>query len=311
MATKVRPGAALPARRTLDRLLMLVGLMAALAGSLALALQTDIGSARPSGLPPARPPRRIVSLAPSLTETVFALGAGDRLVGATRFCDYPPEALRVPRVGGMLDVSVEKVVDLAPDLVLASSDSNRAVTLTQLRDLGISVAELDASDFEGVLRQTVTVGRLIGEEVTAARLTAKLRERAARVARAVAGARRPRVLYLVWADPAIVPGRGTVIDDLLHRAGAECISAAEAIPWPRYSLEQIVAVRPEVIIMGRHGSGQTERAVERWRREGLSLPAFENGRVYVIDGDLVHRPGPRVIDGLEALARLIHPGRLS
>ncbi len=309
MAATVRPGAAPAEGTAFLRLSTLIGLTAALAGALAFALPGDL--ARVSGSPPARPPRRIVSLAPSLTETVFALGAGDRLVGATRFCDYPPEALRVPRVGGMLDVSVEKILDLAPDLVLASSDSNRAATLTQLRDLGISVAELEASDFEGVLRQTIAVGRLIGEEATATRLTVELRERAARVARAVAEERRPRVLYLVWAEPAVVPGRGTVIDDLLRRAGAESVSAGETIPWPRYSLERIVAVQPEVIIMGRHGSGQNDEAVERWQREGLSLPAFENGRVYFIDGDLVHRPGPRVINGLEILARLFHPGRLS
>lgn len=311
MATTVRPGAVAPTRRVSVRLFILVGLTAALAGSLAPALPEDSDLAEPSESPPARSPRRIVSLSPSLTETVFALGAGSRLVGATRFCDYPPQALRVPRVGGMLDASVEKILDLAPDLVLASSDSNQASTLTLLRDLGMSVAELEASDVEGVLRQTVAVGRLLGEEARATRLTAALRERAARVARAVASERRPRVLYLVWADPAVVPGRGTVIDDLLRRAGAESVSATEAIPWPRYSLEQIVAVQPEVILLGRHGSGQIDEAVERWQREGLSLPAFENGRVYLIDGDLVNRAGPRVIDGLETLARLFHPGRLS
>ena len=285
----------------------------ALAGVLALTAQpsrsTSATRSSAWSVSPAAP-RRIVTLTPGLTEIAFALGAGDRLVGATRFCDYPPEALRLQRVGGMLDVSVEKILDLAPDLVLGSPDDNQKATLVQIRGLGIPMADLEASDLESILRQILDVGRLLGEEGAALRLTSGMRERAERIARAVSGERHPRILYLIWADPPIVPGRGTVIDDLLRRAGAESVSADEPIPWPRYSLEHIVAAQPEVIILARHGPGLDDGALGRWRREGLHLAAFDTGRVYVVDGDLVHRPGPRIIDGLETLARLIHPGRL-
>ncbi len=256
------------------------------------------------------PPKRIISLAPSLTETVYALGAQELLIGVTTFCDYPPEALKKPKIGGMVNPSLEGIVTLRPDLVLATTEGNRDETVRQLAELGIPTYVVSPKNFNGVLEAIARIGQLIGREEMARQVGGDLERRRDRVVAATRGRPRPRVLYLVWADPVIVPGRGTVITDLIGIAGGASISADEWIEWPRLSLEQVVARAPEVIITATHNVAHVDDSLRRWREQKIFLPAFKAGRVHTIDGNLIHRPGPRVVDGLEALARAIHPGTL-
>jgi iron complex transport system substrate-binding protein len=252
---------------------------------------------------------RIVSLAPSITETVFVLGEEDRLVGVTDYCDYPPEATRKPRVGGISTPSFEAILALRPDLVLATSESNYAEHVERLASLGLAVYVIRPVDFETVLESITRVGAVLGREAAARARVASMRRDADAIAQAVAGAPRPRVLYVVWPNPLIAPGRGTLISELIRRAGGESVTGAEPLPYPRLSLETVVARRPDRIIVGRHGPGTAEELLRGWERLG-SVGAAREGRVHGVDGDLVHRPGPRMVEALRALARVIHPERV-
>jgi iron complex transport system substrate-binding protein len=252
---------------------------------------------------------RIVSLAPSITETVFVLGDGDRLVGVTDFCDYPPEAARKPRVGGISTPSFEAILSLRPDLIIATSESNYAEHVERLVSLGLPVYVVQPVDFETVLESIDRIGRVLGREAAARARVAAMRRDADAIARAVAGSPRPRVLYVVWPNPLIAPGRGTLITELIQRAGGESVTGAEPLPYPRLSLETVVERRPDRIIVGRHGQGTVEELLRGWERLG-SVSAVREGRVFGVDGDLVHRPGPRMIEALRALARVIHPERV-
>jgi iron complex transport system substrate-binding protein len=252
---------------------------------------------------------RIVSLAPSITETVFALGDGDRLVGVTDYCDYPPEATKKPRVGGISTPSFEAILALRPDLVLATSESNYAEHVQRLTALGLPVYVIRPIDFETVLESIERIGAVLGREAAARAQVASMRREADAITRAIGGAARPRVLYVVWSNPLIAPGRGTLITELLARAGGESVTGTEPLPYPRLSLETVVERRPERIIVGRHGQETAAELLRGW--EGLTaVTAVREGRVYAVDGDLVHRPGPRMIEALRALARALHPERV-
>jgi iron complex transport system substrate-binding protein len=254
----------------------------------------------------AAPPARIVSLVPSVTETLFALGAEDRLVGVTDFCDYPPAARRKPSVGGMVNPNLEVIVSLRPDLVVATTEGNREETFAQLRRLGIPTYLVAAHRVADVTALISHLGELTGRRAAAEALRARLDRRVEAVRRAVAPYKRPRVLYVLWPEPLIVPGRAALVTELIRLAGGDSVSAAEADAYPRYSLEAAVAKAPEVILLANHGSntGPVER--ERWERLA-ALPAIRAGRLGQVDGNLLHRYGPRVVDGLEQLARAIHP----
>lgn len=252
-------------------------------------------------------PRRIVSLVPSVTETLFAIGAQDAVVGVTDFCDYPPEARRKARVGDMLAPNLETLVSLKPDLVVATRSGNREETFDQLKRLGLPVYLVDEPpSLAGVLRLVGGLGQLTGRRDAAAAVAAGLEGRIASVRERVAGRPHPRVLYVLWPEPLIVPGRGSLVSELIASAGGESVTADQAQGYPRMSLEAAVGRAPEVIILARHGAGTGPAAREQWQRLE-SLPAIRSGRLYAADGDLLHRYGPRVVDGLELLVRLIHP----
>jgi iron complex transport system substrate-binding protein len=254
---------------------------------------------------PARP-RRVVSLAPSVTETVFALGAGESLAGVTEHCDYPPEALGKTRIGGIYTPSFELIVSLAPDLVLGTSEGNREEHVRALEALGLPVYVVRPVDLATTLEAMERVGAVLGREGEAAALVTGLRAEAAAARRAAEGARRPRVLYVVWGDPLIVPGRDTLITDLLRHAGGESVTADEPLAYPRLSLEEALARRPDVVVVATHGAAPLARRLREW--PGLALlPAVREGRAFAVDADLAHRPGPRVGLALRALARIFHP----
>jgi len=254
------------------------------------------------------PPRRIISLVPSVTEILFAVGAQDVLVGVTDFCDYPPEARNKQSVGGMVAPSLETIVALKPDLVVATSAGNGEAVFTQLDRLKIAVYVVNPTRLHDVFELIARIGALTGREAEATRLSAGLSARVRAVAERVASLPRPRVLYVLWPDPLIVPARGALVSELLVLAGAVSVTAEGGDGYPRYGLEAAVAGAPEVIILASHSHGQGPMVREKWERF-TALPAVKAGRVYTVSGDLLHRYGPRVVDGLEQLARLIHPER--
>lgn len=250
---------------------------------------------------------RIVSLAPSLTELVFALGLENELVGVTTFCDFPEEAKKKAKVGGMINPSLEVILALRPDLILATVEGNRAETVTALERLGLPVFVVKPRGLQGFFSSIEKLGAVTGRDEAARALVQQLQGRAGEIVRRVKGLSRPRVLYLVWPEPSIVPGKGTLIDDLVHLAGGESISGDSGVPYPRYSLEEIIARSPEVIVIpSRHGEREAADLVRRLK-PFRSLPAVRHGRIHFLDGDLVNRPGPRIVEGLLQLAKLIHP----
>ncbi len=290
------------------RRLVLAGvLILALAATPAAALTVRDMLGREVTLP--APPSRIVSLVPSVTEIVFALGGDDRLVGRTDYCDFPAAARSKPSVGGMVNPSLETLVALKPDLVVATDEGNREETFLQLRRLGIPTYLVHADRIAEMLDLIARVGVLTGRETAVPALSADIRRNIDAVRRAVAPYPRPRVLYVLWPEPLIVPGRASMLTELIELAGGESITAREGEAYPRFSLEAAVARAPEVIILADHSSGAStagHASPERWQRL-TSVPAVRAGRVRSVDLSVLHRYGPRVPEGLETLARIIHP----
>jgi iron complex transport system substrate-binding protein len=251
-------------------------------------------------------PARIVSLVPSVTEILYALGAEHVLVGVTDLCDYPAEARSKPRVGGMVAPSFEAIVGLRPDLVVATTEGSREDAIVHLRRLNVPVYLVVAHRVADVTDLITRIAELTDRQVAAVSIVERLALRIEAVKQAVRPLGRPRVLYVLWPEPLIVPGRGAMLTELIQLAGGRSITADDANAWPRYSLESAVAKNPEVILLANHGAGTGAIAMDKWQRLS-ALPAVKAGRLRSVNGDLLHRYGPRFVDGLEQLARAIHP----
>lgn len=252
------------------------------------------------------PPERIVSLVPSVTETMFTIGAQDRLAGVTDFCDYPPAARSKPSIGGMVAPSLEGIVALRPDLVVATPAGNRHETFDQLARLKLPVYLVNPTTVEDMLDLVGRLGRLTDRAEAADRVVARLRARIQSVAARVAGRPRPRTLYVLWPDPLIVPARGALVSELIRLAGGDSVTADGGQGYPRYSMEAALARNPEVILIASHDATRSPLVQSKWERF-TQVPAVSAGRLHVVDGNLMHRYGPRMVDGLEILARLLHP----
>ncbi|HSO73402.1 MAG TPA: cobalamin-binding protein [Blastocatellia bacterium] len=244
-------------------------------------------------------PRRIVSLAPSITETLFALGLGGRIVGVTSFCDYPPEAETIVKVGDTLRPSIERIVALKTDLVIASTASQLQQFVYNLDEVSIPVYVSDPRGVDGVLESILRIGELTGATVRAQELKSELSARIEGVRTRLSGRERPRVLCILGSSPLITIGARSFITDLINQAGGQSISEELAGDYPQYSLETAVAKRPEVIFNQTGEAGIPERL--------KPTPAGRSGRVFQLDDNLLMRPGPRIVDGLEQMARKLHP----
>ncbi len=252
-------------------------------------------------------PLRLVSLSPSLTEIVFALGREDWLVGVTDFCDYPPAARSKPRVGGPMTPDLERLLQVRPSLVLATGEGNPRDLVGQLTRLGIPIFAIKPEGYGGILHSVRTLGRVLQAEARAGALAQELDARAARIRRAVAGLPLPRVLYLVWRDPLIAAGPASFIHDLIRMAGGENVVREGTGPYPRLGLEEVVAHAPEVIVVASHTDAMDRAPKVELGGLWQSTPAVRANRIVLVPGDTLHRFGPRVVEGLEHLARAVHP----
>jgi iron complex transport system substrate-binding protein len=256
-------------------------------------------------------PEKIISLAPSNTEILYALGLEERLVGVTEYCDYPEAAKEKPKIGGFSTVDIERVVEIQPDLILAANIHEAEVT-PQLERLGLTVLAIDSKTVEEVLESIKLVGRATGKEEAAAQLTAEMEKRIKAVTDKTAllpETQRPRVFYILWHDPLMTAGRETRIHELIEKAGGINIARDLAGEYPKPSLEAVIMANPQVIIAGSgHGTGQDVPVQFALTEPRLTeVEARQKGRIYEIDSDLTSRPGPRIVDGLEKLAEFIHP----
>jgi iron complex transport system substrate-binding protein len=248
-------------------------------------------------------PKRVVALAPNLTEIVFALGAGSSLVGVSEHSDFPPEARTIPRVGG-LDVSAEKVASLSPDLVLATREGNARGPVSVLEKAGLSVVVLPTGSLDAVLEGIRIAGDALDRREEAARLAGELFSRRAAVRGHVTGRPRPKTILLVWPDPPQAAGGGTFLDDVLSEAGGENLLGNRP-GWPVVSAEYLTTAPVEVFVFP--ASAANRPAFERALASGaLSRGTSRRARVIWSDESALTRPGPRVFDALEDLARALH-----
>lgn len=257
------------------------------------------------------PPQRIISLAPVNTEVLFAVGAGGQVVGVTSYCNYPPEAQSREKVGGFSPntINVETVVALRPDLVLCVGEIHRP-TIETLEGIGLPVAALTAESLADIYANIELVGRLTGHEAEAARVVAGMRERVDAVAAAVAPLPprdRLRVFWETWDEPLMTAGPSTFIGQAIELAGGINIFSEVAEDYPQVSVEEVVRRNPAVILgPDTHGDKlDPERIAQRpgWEQ----IDAVRNRRIHLLDGDIVSRPGPRLAEGVEAIARALYP----
>ena len=255
------------------------------------------------------PPRRIVALAPSAAEILFALGAGERVVAVPDLATDLPGAAGKVRIGGFTP-DLERIVALRPDLIVASRDGTDRAAYEKLKALGLPVLATEARTVAGVLTDVLRVGDAIGEPAAAGRLVAALSERIAAAERRAAGRKgaSPRVLVVIWPDPPVVAGPGTFVGDLLTRALLVNVVPEKAGEWPRVSQETLAAWNPDLVIHPE--TAENRAAFSRafgpdgpWRL----VPAVRDGRVVAVSGALLERPGPRLVDALERLVAIGDP----
>jgi iron complex transport system substrate-binding protein len=248
---------------------------------------------------------RIVSLAPNLTEIVYAIGAGDRLVGDTEYCDYPPEAKSVAKIGDTMHPSIERIIALKPQIALISTASQLEAFTRQLNEQKIAVYVTNPQSLEDIFRSIQTLGDLFGERDQATQLIAGLRRRAETVEAAVKQVKPVKVFYQVSGEPLYTIGRDAYLTDLVRRAGGVSVTTDVPGAFPRFSDEAALAARPEAVILPSGGSMGTANSTAAAALK--NSPAVLNNRVYKINDDHLSRPGPRLIDGLEEMARALHP----
>jgi iron complex transport system substrate-binding protein len=256
-----------------------------------------------AGEPPTH--QRVVSLAPSVTETLFALGFGDRLVGVTTSCDYPAEALKIPKIGGFMSPSLETIVAKRPSLVIGVSSATDPAKAREMERLGLKVTLISLASVNDILDSIKSIARLLGSPDAGEKLVRKITLQMDQVKARVAPAPPRSALLLVGLRPLIAVGGKNFIDELITLAGGKNIAGDTAQPWLNLPDEYVVVKAPQVIIEAGMGS-ERDQAAKHWA-DLKSIPAVQQGRVYRYPSDKILRPGPRIGEGLEEIARLLHP----
>jgi iron complex transport system substrate-binding protein len=254
---------------------------------------------------PTAVPKRIVSLAPSVTETLFALGFGNRLVGATTHCDYPPEAQRLPKIGGFMSPSIEAIVASRPDLVIGVSSATDRMKAREMERLGLRVTLITLGSLSDIFNSINSLSLLMGNPEAGEKLAGKIGAQIQDVKQRVGQVPPRSVLLVVGIRPLVAVGGKNFIDELITLAGGKNIAANVSQPWLNLPDEYVLAKAPDVIIQAGMGS-EREAPAKHWG-DLDSIPAVRERRVYSYPGDKILRPGPRVGEGLQEIARLVHP----
>ena len=252
-------------------------------------------------------PKRVIALAPSITEIIFALGQQDRLKGTTQYSNYPAEAAQLPKVGSYVRLDLERIVALRPDLCIAIKDGNPKETIERLQSLNIPVFAVNPRNLETMMQTIQKVGDILDASEKAKTLVQAMRGRIQRVDALVASIdHRPRVFIQIGISPIISAGTNTFIHELIVRAGGINVAAGQKA-YPHFSREQVLALAPDVLIItSMSRSGAFKKAEADWRRL-IDRPAGSGKRIYTVDSDVFDRPSPRLLDALETLTRLLHP----
>jgi iron complex transport system substrate-binding protein len=243
---------------------------------------------------------RVVSLAPSVTENVFAVGAGDRLVGVTTFCNYPEEAKSIAKIGDTMNPNMESIIALKPEVVLVSTASQIEAFTKTLEANGIVVYITNPMSLDDVFTGLQHLGGLLGTEDKLGQLLPDLKRRIGAVWEKVRDERKPRVFVQISNDPYTI-GRDAFLTNVIAKAGGESVTGDVATAFPKISKETAVTLNPDVIVLSDSPDNQEPNEVF------MNSPAVKNGRVYKISADILSRPGPRLVDALEEIARDLHP----
>jgi iron complex transport system substrate-binding protein len=274
----------------------------AVAGALVLAACSRTHAAPMGGVA-----ARIVSLSPSTTEAVFAVGAGKALVGRSHFCDYPPEVTKLPDVGGYVDANYESILVLAPDLVVGARGPSGRGLVDKLEARNIATYFPRSESFDDIDRMIEGVGARTGHDAEARKVVADIDARVAAIASAVAGEPKPRVLLVFGLAPVVVAGQWTFADEMLRRAGGVNV-VTEGDGYPTLGMERVISLDPDVVLNAAmaeaHGGERITVDSPGWS----SVRAVKAGHVVGLDDEAVLRPGPRVADGLRTVAHALHPG---
>jgi len=252
-------------------------------------------------------PQRIIALVPSLTEILFSLGLDDRVVGVTDFATYPPAARKKPKIGSFFNLNLEKIISLHPDLIVASLDGKQEKIIASLREFHLPIYRVNPKSLNDIYRSISNLGEITATLPQAHRVILSMKKRVGMVEKRVARLPKVRVFYQVGVDPIVTVNGDTFAADLIRRAGGILVTKKNPVLYPRYSIERVIADNPQVIIISSMSPTTNYRRFAgtwtRWR----SIEAVRLHRVYVIDADLVDRPSPRIVQGLEKIARLLHP----
>ncbi len=250
-------------------------------------------------------PRRIVSLAPSITECLFSIGCGDRVVGVTLFSDYPPQVKKLPRVGSYIQPNIEKILALRPDLCLATKDGNPRSLVMKLKEVGVDVFVVDPRDIDSLFDTMLVLGRLTGCYIKALEVVNRLKKQVKEVEkRSRTFFRHPRVFFQIGVDPMVTVGSHTLIDNLITLAGGINIFSGR-FSYPRVSVEQVIARQPDIIVITSmvNSRPNLQRLKEFWFQYG-EIPAVKKGNIFVVNSDYFNRPSPRAVEGLRILSKL-------
>ncbi len=253
------------------------------------------------------PPQRIVSLAPSITETLFALGLDKEIAGVTMFSDYPEAARSKPKVGSFINISLEKVVSLNPDLVIGTSDGNRKETVGQLERVGLPVYVVNPETFEEIFCMILDIGKITGRGKEAKIVVRNLQKRIKSVVSLTKDLKKPRIFFQIGINPIVSVGKDTLHNKLIELAGGLNVTGDVMIKYPRCSIEDVIVKKPDIIIVSSMKRGEYFPRVRDGWKKWKNIPAVKNDRIDIIKSDLIDHSSPRIVDGLEKLAGIIHP----
>jgi iron complex transport system substrate-binding protein len=253
------------------------------------------------------PPQKIVSLAPNITEILFDLGLDKEIVGVSIHCNFPEKAKTKVQVGSYISLDFERVVSLKPDLIIATGAGNTRDMVERLETLGFPTYVIFPKNFNDVLNSIGHLSRVVDREGEGTKIIQDMERRKKRVVELAQGLPRPKVLLQIGEAPLVTVGRNSFGDDLISLAGGENIAGNEKEMYPRLGMEEILKRSPEVILISSmNPKGDYEKIIREWSRWKM-IPAVRNGRIHLIDSDLIDRPSPRIINGLEEIARRLHP----
>ncbi len=252
-------------------------------------------------------PKRVLSLAPSLTEMIFSLQAEDRLVGVTRYSNFPAAANKIAKVGSYVQLDLERIVAIRPDLCIAIKDGNPRRTVDAIKALGIPVFAIDPRNIEEILDALLLLGDILGASKRAEELVAELEHRLLQVKEKVASSQdRPRVFFQIADIPIVSAGKDSYIDRLITLAGGSNL-AGSLTAYPRFSWENIMLLQPDVVLISSMDGGKSPETMKAEWQRWPEIPAVRNNQLHIVDADLFNRPTGRLIAGLEILADILHP----